>query len=166
MPASQRTAVSGPSLMRLLACLALVAVVALVGSLSTSAKISTWYAGLSKPGWTPPNLAFPIAWTILYVLMAISLWRLWESPFKGSERKCAITLFLVQLGLNAAWSPVFFGLQGILAGLAIIILLLIALAATIDSALQVDTLAGWLLVPYLLWVCYAATLNGAIAVLN
>ncbi|MFH1554081.1 MAG: TspO/MBR family protein [Pseudomonadota bacterium] len=154
------------SLLRFFACLALVALVSLVGGVTTYPQIPTWYATLIKPAWTPPNATFPIAWTLLYAMMAVCLWRLWDKVPASPARHRAIVLFLVQLALNAIWSPVFFGLHWIWLGLLILLALLLALAATLRACLRVDALAGWLLVPYLIWGCYAASLNGAIAVLN
>lgn len=152
---------------RLAACFALCFAVAAAGAYVTRPEIPTWYATLAKPAWTPPPWVFPLAWNVLYALMAISLWRLWERARKraaGAYR--AIGLFLVQLALNAAWSPVFFGLHAILAGLAIIIALALVLAATIVIAYRVDRLASSMLVPYLAWILYATSLNAGIAMLN
>lgn len=151
---------------RLLACLALVAVVAAIGGAVTSPAIPGWYRSLAKPAWTPPDAAFPVAWTILYLLMALALWRLWDRAPPSPQRRTAIGLFLGQLALNAIWSPVFFGLHAPLPGLVIVLALVVTLALTIRAAFRVDRAAGWLLVPYLAWVCYASSLNAAIVALN
>lgn len=156
----------GPSLLRLLLCAALVAGVSAVGGAITAGQIPTWYAGLAKPGWTPPNLAFPLVWTTLYALMAISLWRLWDRAPEGPQRRRAIGLFLVQLALNGIWTPVFFGLHAVAAGLVVLLALIGAVGATLWAALKADRVAGWLLIPYLPWLLYAVSLNGAILVLN
>jgi len=155
------------SVFRLLACVALCFAVAVTGAYVTRPEIPTWYATLAKPWWTPPNWLFPVAWNVLYALMALSLWRLWEHARDhavGADR--AIKMFLTQLTLNAAWSPVFFGLHAIRAGLAIIIVLALALFLTIVAAHRVDRPAAWMLFPYLGWILYATSLNAAIAVLN
>lgn len=155
------------SVLRLVACFALCFAVAAAGAYVTRPEIAGWYSKLAKPAWTPPAWVFPIAWNILYALMAISLWRLWEAARTravGAGR--AIGLFLGQLALNAAWSPVFFGLHAIIAGLVIIAGLAIVLTATIGAAYRVDRTAAWLLVPYLAWILYAASLNVGIAILN
>ncbi|MDI4665936.1 tryptophan-rich sensory protein [Xanthobacter autotrophicus] len=154
------------SRLRLLACLVLVGGVAAVGSAVTAPAIPGWYQGLQKPPWTPPNAAFPIAWTLLYLMMALTLHRLWDRVAPSPARRAAIALFLGQLALNALWSPVFFALRMPLAGLAIILALLVVLALAMRAAFRLDRAAGWLLVPYLAWVCYASTLNAAIVVLN
>lgn len=156
----------GPSLVRLLLCAGLVAGVSAAGAAITAAQIPTWYAGLVKPGWTPPNLAFPIVWTTLYALMAISLWRLWDRAPETPARRRAIVWFFVQLLLNAVWTPIFFGLHWVGIALAVLLALIGAVGVTIRAAFTADEVAGWLLIPYLPWLLYAASLNGAILVLN
>jgi len=134
--------------------------------LVTRPEIPAWYAGLAKPSWTPPPLAFPIAWTVLYVLMAFSFWRLWDLQTRSAARTTAMTWFLIQLALNALWSPVFFGWHGTRAALVIIIALLVAIAAAMVAASRVERLAAWLLVPYLLWVAYATSINIGVVAMN
>ena len=154
------------SIARLALSLSLCLGVGILEGLVTRPEIPTWYAGLAKPSWTPPPPAFPIAWTLLYALMAVSFWRLWDLEARLPARARAMTLFLVQLALNALWSPVFFGWHGTRTGLAIIIALLVAIAATIAAAFPADRLAAWLLTPYLLWVAYATTINIGIVAMN
>ena len=154
------------SRLRLLGCVVLMMAVGAVGGAVTSPAIPAWYEGLVKPGWTPPNAAFPIVWTLLYLMMAVSLWRLWDKVPPSTARSVAIGLFLAQLALNAIWSPVFFGLHAPRAGLAIVLALVVTLAFAMRAAFRVDRPAGWLLVPYLAWVCYASSLNAAIVALN
>ncbi len=154
------------SIIRLTLSLLLCLGVGILEGLVTRPEIPTWYAGLAKPSWTPPPLAFPIAWTFLYALMAVSFWRLWNLEARLPARTRAMTWFLIQLALNALWSPVFFGWHGTRTALAIIIALLIAIAATIIAAFRADRLAAWLLAPYLLWVAYATTINIGVVVLN
>lgn len=153
----------GASLLRAAACAILMVAVAAIGGAVTASEIPTWYATLPKPSFTPPNAVFPVAWTILYFLMGVCLWRLWDRAPDGPDRRWAITLFLVQLALNFAWSPVFFALHAVWAALAIIVALILVLGATMRFAFRADALAGWLLVPYLLWVCFASLLNASIA---
>ena len=100
--------VSALGLFRLVACLALCLAVGFVGSRATYPEITGWYASLAKPNWTPPNLAFPPVWAALYVMMAVSIWLLWERAAEGPAKFTAVVLFGVQLVLNAAWPPVFF----------------------------------------------------------
>ena len=144
--------------------LAVVAAVALVGSSVTLPKIPTWYAGLVKPSFTPPNAVFGPAWTVLYVMMAVAVWRVGAASDPARTR--AVALFAVQLVLNAIWSPVFFGMEAPRFGLAIIGALLVSLAATAVAFWRIDRTAGALLAPYLAWLCYAIALNAAIVVLN
>jgi tryptophan-rich sensory protein len=146
----------------LLLCLS----VGIIEGLVTRPEIPTWYAGLIKPSWTPPPLLFPIAWTLLYILMAVSFWRLWDLPRRSAARTTAMIWFGAQLALNALWSPVFFGWHGTQAALAIIVGLLIAIAATMHAASRADRLAAWLLAPYLLWVAYATTINIGVVAMN
>jgi tryptophan-rich sensory protein len=136
-----------------------------LGAWLTRPRIDTWYATLVKPAWTPPDLAFPIVWTALYVMMAVAAWFLWLRSRPG-EARWPLVLFAVQLALNLLWSVLFFGLRSPGAALIGIAALITALAATILSFQRISTLAAWLLIPYLLWTCFAAALNFAIWRLN
>jgi translocator protein len=109
---------------------------------------------------------FPIAWTVLYIPMAISFWRLWDRETRSAARTEAMKWFLIQLALNALWSPVFFGWHGTWTALVIIVGMVIAIAATMMTASRVERLSAWLLAPYLLWVAYAATINIGVVVMN
>lgn len=124
-----------------------------------------WYAGLEKPAWTPPNAVFPIAWGILYVLIAIAGARAWIGASRA-QRRLPFLIYGLQLGANAAWTWLFFGLHLMLWGLADILILLGLILANIVLFWRIDRLAGGLLIPYGLWVLYAATLNGGIIFLN
>jgi len=139
--------------------------VSALGSSVTLPKITGWYANLTKPSFNPPPWVFGPVWTILYVLMAVAAWRVWLCS-TAVGRPAALIWFAVQLVLNAAWSPIFFGLEQPRLALVVIIALLIALTATVFRFFSVDRLAGWMLVPYLIWVGFATLLNGAIAILN
>lgn len=119
-----------------------------------------WYLELEKPAWTPPSILFPIVWNLLYLLMAVAVWRVWRS---GSARRWpAIALFALQLTANGAWSWLFFGRHLIGAALYDLGALLILLGATLFAFWRVDRLAAALLVPYFLWVMFAGALNAAI----
>jgi translocator protein len=107
-----------------------------------------------------------VVWNALYVMMALSLWLLWDRLAPGNARSFAIGLFLAQLALNAAWSRVFFGLHVTRLALAIIAALDVILVAAIYRSLPVNQAAGLLLVPYLLWIVYASSLNAGIVALN
>ena len=153
------------SVIRLALSMAICLGVGIVESFVTRPEIPTWYAGLAKPSWTPPPLVFPIAWTALYILMAVSFWRLGEHE-RSEARSSAMTWFIAQLALNAAWSPVFFGWHGTKAALVVIVALLFAIGITIRFASRVDRIAAYLLVPYLAWVAYATTINAGVVVMN
>lgn len=136
-----------------------------IGSQVTEPALGDWYTALAKPSWTPPNAAFPIVWTALYVVMAVAAWLVWRE--RGDTAiSLPMTLFGVQLALNSAWSVLFFGLRRPDLGLIEIILLLAAILATALAFGRVRPLAGWLLLPYLLWTAYAAALNFAIWRMN
>lgn len=154
------------SVVRLVVSLLMCLGVGVLESLVTRPEIPTWYASLTKPSWTPHPVVFPIAWTALYILMAVSFWRLWETKPRSAARPKAMVWFLVQLALNAAWSPVFFGWHDTKTALVIIVALLIAIGATIVSASRVDRVAAWLLAPYFAWVAYATTINAGVVAMN
>jgi tryptophan-rich sensory protein len=139
---------------------------AALGSLATLPNIPTWYAGLEKPFFTPPNAVFGPVWTILYGLMAIAGWLAWRADAIEVDRKAALTAFGVQLVLNVAWSLAFFGMHNTLAGLGVIVLLLAAILWTIAAFRLVSKLAAALMLPYLAWVGFATALNAGIYVLN
>lgn len=150
---------------RLLLAIVPVAAAGALGSLATLPNIPTWYAGLAKPPFTPPNGAFGPAWTILYGLMALSIFRLLSAA--GSEaRRNAVVLFFVQLALNALWSWSFFAAHAPAAGLANILVLGGAIVLAMRSAARVDRLASACLAPYLAWVLFATYLNAGIWWLN
>lgn len=114
-----------------------------------------WYASLSKPAWNPPGWIFGPVWTLLYVMMAVAAWLVW----KRDGWRQALWLYVVQLGFNAAWTPMFFGAQQIGWAFAVIVALWLAILVTLLAFLRVSKAAGWLLVPYLAWVTFAAFLN-------
>jgi tryptophan-rich sensory protein len=137
-----------------------------LGSLATFPNLPTWYAGLEKPFFTPPNEIFGPVWTILYALMAIAGWLAWRADAIEADRKTALTAFGVQLVLNVAWSWAFFGMQSTIAGLGVIVVLLAAILWTIAAFRLVSKLAAALMLPYLAWVAFATALNAGIYVLN
>lgn len=117
-----------------------------------------WYRTIAKPRWTPPDWVFPVVWTTLYIFMAIAVTRV-----AGREDSAhAVALWSLQMVLNALWSPVFFGLHRIRDGLIVVCCVWLAVCATMIAFFQVDTLAGALFVPYLIWMTTAAALNFAI----
>lgn len=134
-----------------------VAAAAAVGGAATRRSVETWYPKLRKPAWTPPSWAFGPAWTVLYAQMAYSARRVARS--QDPARRQALALWWLQLGLNAAWTPVFFGARRTGGGALLITALLPAIAATAVASGRVDRRAGLLYAPYLAWSTYAAALN-------
>jgi tryptophan-rich sensory protein len=123
--------------------------------------VRTWYPTIAKPSWTPPDAVFGPVWTVLYLAMGFAAWRVWRrGPSPRTAR--ALTLFGVQLGLNAAWSPIFFALHRPAVALAVIVALDVTLVATLAAFRRVDRVAALLLAPYLLWCLFATALNAAI----
>lgn len=135
-----------------------------VGGAVTAEAVRTWYPGLAKPAFTPPNWIFGPVWTTLYVIMAVAAWRAWRTG--NPARKTATAAWAVQLALNVAWSCLFFGLRSPGAALAEIAVLWAAIAGTIVLFARIDRWAGWLMAPYLAWVSFAAALNWAVWRLN
>ena len=136
-----------------------------VGSLYTTPEIGGWYASLRKPAWTPPNWLFGPVWSALYLMMAVAAWLVWrERGLAGAALPLA--LFAAQLSLNALWSYLFFGLHRPGLGFAEIVALWLMILLTLLSFRGASATAALLLLPYLLWVTYAAALNFRIWRLN
>ena len=140
--------------------------VGIVGALTTATGESAWYAALEKPAFTPPDWLFGPVWTLLYALMGVAAFLVWREGWSRHRVKTALGLFAAQLVLNGIWTPIFFGAEQIVGGAVVIVALWIVLALTIRAFFRVSRLAGWLLVPYILWVTYAAALNLSIWALN
>lgn len=141
-------------------------VVGMIGSLLTYPAISTWYAGLIKPFFNPPGWLFGPVWTILYILMGVSLFLIWEKGIKDKKVRIALKFFGIQLFLNGIWSPIFFGLKNPLFALVVIVLMWFAIRKTIIVFAEIDEKAGRLLYPYLVWVSFASVLNFSVWLLN
>jgi benzodiazapine receptor len=124
-----------------------------------------WYASLKKPTWNPPAWIFGPVWTALYTTMAVAAWLVWRRGGWAAQRR-SLLLFLTQLALNATWTPLFFGLHRPGLAFAEILLLWLAIAATLAAFCSVSRAAVWLLVPYLAWVSFAAVLNLSLWRLN
>ncbi|MDP3409852.1 TspO/MBR family protein [Bosea sp. (in: a-proteobacteria)] len=135
-------------------------VVACVVAASSGAifKPGAWYEGLAKPWWRPPNWLFPPAWTLLYCMIAASGWLVWrKAGFAGAG--LALTVYGLQLVLNAMWSGMFFGLRRMDLAFVNVSALWLSILALVVLFAPIDSLAAWLLVPYLVWVSFAACLN-------
>lgn len=159
-PRQRRTAVD---LLALLAFLAASALVAWLGSQATISNVTGWYATADKAPWSPPNWVFGPVWTVLYTAMAVAGWLVWRSHSPG--RRTALTVYGVQLALNLAWTPVFFGLYPVWGAAALWLALgiIVVLAAAVAGAVllfgPIRRTAGLLMLPYLSWVIFAASLN-------
>lgn len=125
-------------------------------------KPDAWYRSLSKPRWTPKDWMFPVAWSSLYLCMSWAAMRIAAESGSDARTGQALALWSLQIALNTLWTPVFFGLRRIGAGLVIIALLWLAVAATTVAFWQIDPVAGWVMAPYLLWVTIAAALNRSV----
>lgn len=135
------------------------------GRLANSGYGNPWFDALAKPEFMPPGWAFPIAWTTLYILMGLALALILQAP-RSAGRSTAITLFVIQLALNLSWSPVFFALHRIMLAFAIIVALLLAASAATVLFWRIRRGAGLLMLPYLAWLIFAATLTWRIHELN
>ncbi len=149
----------------LLAFLALCFATAGVGWLWTSMGLTAWYPTLNKPSWNPPNRVFGPVWTILYTAMAISAWLVWRRSGLAGARG-PLLLFGLQLVLNAAWTGLFFALRMPALAFGEIVLLWLAILATIVAFARHSVIASLLLVPYLLWVSFAGLLNLTLWLMN
>jgi tryptophan-rich sensory protein len=135
------------------------------GAVFTNSSVGSWYPTLRKPSWNPRAWVFAPVWSALYLMIAIAAWIVWRKRGFGGAAG-ALGLFALQLALNAAWTPLFFGLRNPLAGLLDIVPLWVAILATVVSFWKISPAAGAILLPYWLWVSFAAVLNFAIWRLN
>lgn len=143
----------------------IVFIVAFLGSAITIPALDDWYTNLAKPAFNPPSFVFGPAWTILYILMAISAYLVWTKG-KGAKLNIALAYYAGQLILNFLWSYLFFGLKNPLIAFLDIVILWILILFTTLKFWQISKPAGILLIPYLLWVTFAAFLNFSILILN
>lgn len=155
----------------LLAFIAISFGVAALGTVATIQNVDGWYADADKAPWSPPNQLFGPVWTLLYTLMSVAAWLVWRQRERIDVRP-ALTVYVIQLVLNALWTPVFFGLFPVVGpaalwvALAIILALDVLVLVTMLRFWPVSRAAAWMLVPYWAWVLFATTLNAAVAVLN
>ena len=149
----------------LIACIFLCLAVGIVSSRWTAPEIPTWYRGLRKPSFNPPNWIFAPVWTTLYILMGVAAWRVFIAP-ASSARSLGLAVFVLQLTLNFFWSYIFFHRHALGAALAEVLVLWVFIAVSLGAFARVEALAAWLLVPYLAWVSFASVLNAALWRLN
>lgn len=158
----------------LVVLLAINAAIAALGSIATITQVDGWYADADKAPWNPPNELFGPVWTVLYALIAVAAWLVWREAQRDHRRdvRRALMLYVIQLVLNALWTPVFFGLYpfiGVTAlwlALAIIVAMDVLVLLTVLAFWRVNRLAAGLLIPYWAWILFATTLNAAAAVLQ
>ncbi|MBN1168758.1 tryptophan-rich sensory protein [Candidatus Woesebacteria bacterium] len=136
-----------------------------IGSYFTTPSIPTWYASLNKPKFNPPNWLFGPVWTILYILMGISFYIIWNKQ-TTKDRSNAFSYYLAQLILNSLWSIVFFGFKEVGLALVVITILWFLILKTIFFFEDLDKTSSNLLIPYILWVSFATILNFSIYILN
>ncbi len=139
--------------------------VQVIASLLTFVSVNNWYTTLEKPSWTPPGWMFGPVWTFLYTCMGVAAWLVWRRR-QSVKIKPALIVFGIQLLLNGLWPGLFFTLKNIEAALIEIILLWISILITMILFWKIHRMAGGILVPYLIWVSYAASLNFSIWRLN
>jgi len=138
----------------------------IIGSVFTTPSIDGWYAGIVKPALNPPAWVFAPVWTTLFALMGIAAFLVWKRGLDRRDVKIALCIFIGQLVLNTLWSIIFFGLHSPGGGLIEIIFLWFAILATVIAFAKISKPAAWLLLPYILWVSFAAYLNYVIWALN
>ncbi|MCF7835883.1 MAG: tryptophan-rich sensory protein [Candidatus Marinimicrobia bacterium] len=148
---------------RLIISLALPQLAGIVGSFFTISSVSTWYAVLEKPSFNPPSWVFGPAWVLLYFLMGISIYLIWNNPQKT---KCVVALFWVHLFFNAIWSIIFFGLQNPFWAFVDIIIIWLFIIVLMVKFWKISKWSTYLFIPYLLWVSFASILNFSIWFLN
>lgn len=154
------------NVIKLISAVAICEAAGAVGAIFTTPKISTWYAGLNKPSFNPPSWIFAPVWTALFFLMGMAFYFIWEASAKNKKAKGALVIFGIQLALNILWSYLFFGLQNPFYAFIEIIILWLAIVASIIAFNKIDKKAAYLLLPYILWVSFAVFLNFSLWRLN
>ncbi len=154
------------SFFKLIGAIVITQCAGIIGSLFTSSAIPTWYATLVKPELNPPSWVFGPVWTTLYLLMGISAFLVWQRGWERRDVRRALSVYIVQLVLNALWSIVFFGMQSPGGALVTIAALFVSIVWTMVVFYRISRPAAYLLIPYILWVGFASYLNYAIYVLN
>ncbi len=136
-----------------------------LGSFFTSSSVNSWYETINKPFFNPPNWVFGPVWTVIFILIGISFYLIWEKDF-GKNKKKVISIYFYQLFLNFLWSILFFGLKAPLLAVIEIIVLWFFILKNMNVFYKISKTAGYLFIPYLLWVSFATILNFAIVLIN
>lgn len=150
----------------LVICIAIPLIIGGIGSAFTMPEVLGWYAGLQKPWFNPPAWIFGPVWTLLYILMGISLWLVIRNGVEERPVQQAVLVFAAQLLANLAWSFIFFGMHNLPGAVLEILLLDALIIATIVTFRKIDQTAAWLLVPYLCWSGFATILTATVWMLN
>jgi len=151
---------------RLILCIAICQMAGIIGSVFTASSVSTWYTTIVKPWFTPPGSVISTVWIALFALMGLSLFLVWQKGISEKDSKIAILIFAAQLSVNMLWSYAFFALQSPLAGVVVIVFLWLLILQCIIRFWSIRKEAALLLVPYIIWVSFAAFLNYTIWRLN
>jgi benzodiazapine receptor len=153
-------------IVRLISSVSVCLLTGFLGSFATRDSITTWYAQLSRPSFTPPDWTFGVVWPVLYVMMGISAFLIWNVGIDKRQVKVALGCFALQLILNGLWTLIFFGLHLIGFALVEIVILWAAILMTILAFWKESKPAALLLLPYILWVSFAVVLNASLFLLN
>ena len=151
---------------KLIICILICQSTGIISGWLTTTQNNVWYDSIIKPSWNPPGYLFGPVWTILYLLMAFSLWIVWKSYAPEVQKFQACLIFALQLFLNFWWTILFFKLQCPLCAFVEILLMILLILITIYKFSKISKTAAWLLVPYISWVCFATILNYKLWVLN
>jgi benzodiazapine receptor len=151
---------------RLILCIALCESAGVIGSLFTASSVTTWYPTLVKPWFSPPGFLISAVWIVIFTLMGLSLFLIWRKGISSTNAKIALGVFAAQLLVNVLWSYAFFGLQSPLVAVIVIVVLWLLIVQNIIRFWSISKDAALLLVPYILWVSFAAFLNYTIWRLN
>ena len=154
------------NIVKLISSIVVCFLAAALGSYFTAPSIPTWYASINKPSFSPPNWIFGPVWSLLYLLMAIAAYLIWQKGLDNKAVQIALVLFAIQLGLNSLWSIIFFGWHSPFYAFIEIIFLWLSILLTIIQFFSLSATAGWLMVPYILWVSFASILNCFVMILN
>jgi benzodiazapine receptor len=151
---------------RIILCIAICQLAGIIGSVFTASSVTTWYTTLVKPWFTPPGSVISAVWIALFALMGLSLFLIWQKGISTADSKIALGVFAAQLLANVLWSYAFFGLQSPLAGVVVIVVLWLLILQSILRFWPISKDAALLLVPYIIWVSFAAFLNYTFLRLN
>jgi tryptophan-rich sensory protein len=154
------------NMIRLIGSVFICQLAGIIGGIFTQSSVQSWYITLRKPVFNPPAWLFGPVWIFLYLVMGLALYLIWSSETRNRARDTALLFFFIQLGLNILWSFLFFYLKNPLLGFIEILILLVFIAITAWKFYQLNHLAGFLFIPYMLWVGFASVLNFFLWLLN